>query len=176
MTKIVPAPVFYILTNRLGFVSRKCRFVPHVLTETLREDRLVRSIELLPILVRAEQISWHFILTGDESWFFCDTENSRIWLAPDAETSKVAWRLINMPKIMVTIFGTQIASMSTSFWKEAHHSTLHTSLIMLLVMSNVFPLCRRQDSKRNSLSFISTIHPFTSHVPFLRKSPPCVSR
>jgi hypothetical protein len=42
MTKIAPAPVFYFLTNRLRFVSRKYRFVPHVVTATLREDRLVR--------------------------------------------------------------------------------------------------------------------------------------
>jgi hypothetical protein len=32
MTKIPPATVVSILTNRLRFVSRKCRFVPHVLT------------------------------------------------------------------------------------------------------------------------------------------------
>jgi hypothetical protein len=78
--------------------------VPHVLTETLREDRLVRSIELLPILVQAKQTNWHFILTNDESWFFYYLENSRIWLSQDAKTPKVARRLINTPKIMVTVF------------------------------------------------------------------------
>jgi hypothetical protein len=65
MTKIPPAIVVSILTNPLGFVSRKCRFVPHVLTEILLEDRLVRPIEFLPILVRAKQTNWHLILTGN---------------------------------------------------------------------------------------------------------------
>jgi hypothetical protein len=54
-TQIAAATVFLILTNRLGFVSRKCRFVPHVLTETLQGRRLDKSIELLPILVHAKK-------------------------------------------------------------------------------------------------------------------------
>jgi hypothetical protein len=52
--------------------------MPRVLTETLPEDRLIKSIELPAILVRAEQINWYFILTGDESLFFSYLANSRI--------------------------------------------------------------------------------------------------
>jgi hypothetical protein len=69
MTKIAPATVSYILTNRLGFVSRKCRFVPHVLTETLRG--LSGQINRVPIhsgSSRTNQLA--FILTGEEFWFF----------------------------------------------------------------------------------------------------------
>jgi hypothetical protein len=40
----------------------------------------------------------------DESWFFYYTANSRIWLPPDAEIPEVARRLMNTPKIMVTVF------------------------------------------------------------------------
>jgi hypothetical protein len=54
-TKIAAATVFLMLTNRLGVVSRKCRFVPHVLTATLRAHRVDKSIELLPILVYAKR-------------------------------------------------------------------------------------------------------------------------
>jgi hypothetical protein len=104
MTKIAPATVFCVLTHRLGFISRKCRFVPQVLTETLREDRLVRSIELLPILVRIEQTNWHFILTDDGSWFFYYIANFRIWLPPNAETPEVARQLTNIPKIIIMVF------------------------------------------------------------------------
>jgi hypothetical protein len=53
MTRIPPTTMFSILTNRLGFVSRKCRFVLHVLTETLRADHLAKSIELLQVLLQA---------------------------------------------------------------------------------------------------------------------------
>jgi hypothetical protein len=67
-------------------------------------DRLAKSIELLQVLTRAEKTKWQFILTGDESWFFYYTPNSRIWLPPDAETPEVAQRLINMPNIMVMVF------------------------------------------------------------------------
>jgi histone-lysine N-methyltransferase SETMAR len=78
--------------------------VPHVLPGTLPEDRLARPIELLPILLRAEQTNWHLFLTDDEFWFFCYPPNSRIWLPPDAEMPEVAPRLPNTPKIMVTLF------------------------------------------------------------------------
>jgi hypothetical protein len=60
MTKITAATVFVILTNRLGFVLRKCRFVPHFLTETLRALRVDKSIELLPILVHATKETGNF--------------------------------------------------------------------------------------------------------------------
>jgi hypothetical protein len=40
----------------------------------------------------------------DEFWFFSCPANSRIWLPPDAETPKVARRLINTPKNMVRLF------------------------------------------------------------------------
>jgi hypothetical protein len=69
-TRIPSTTVYNILSKRPGFISRKCRFVPHVLTDTLRADRLAKSIELLQVLTRTEQINWRFILTRDESWFF----------------------------------------------------------------------------------------------------------
>jgi hypothetical protein len=108
-TRIPPTTVFNILSKRLGFISRKCRFVPHALTEKLRADRLMKATELLPVLVRAKKTNWQFILTGDESWFFYYTPNRRIWLPPDAETPEVARQLINTPKIMVTVFWTRMA-------------------------------------------------------------------
>jgi hypothetical protein len=104
MTRIPSTTVYNILSKRLRFISRKCRFIPHALTDTLRADRLAKSIELLQILTRAEQTNWRFILTGDESWFFYYPANSGIWLPPDAETPEVARQLINTPKIMVTVF------------------------------------------------------------------------
>jgi hypothetical protein len=104
MTRIPSTKMHNILSKLLGFISRKCRFVPHALTDTLRAHRLAKSIELLQVLTQTEQTNWRFILTGDESLFFYYTVNSRIWLPPDAETPKVARRLINKPKIMVTVF------------------------------------------------------------------------
>jgi hypothetical protein len=67
MTRIPPTMVFGILANRLGFVSRKCTFVPHVLTNTLRSDCLAKSLELLQVLMPAGKTNWQFVLTSDES-------------------------------------------------------------------------------------------------------------
>jgi hypothetical protein len=55
MTRIPSTTVYNFLSRRLGFISRKCRFAQHSLTETRRANRLAKSIEVLQILTRAEQ-------------------------------------------------------------------------------------------------------------------------
>jgi hypothetical protein len=74
MTRIPATIVFNILSKRLEFISRKCKFMRHILIEKLRADRLMKGIELLPVLIQAEQTNWRFILTGDDFWFLLSRE------------------------------------------------------------------------------------------------------
>jgi hypothetical protein len=67
MAMIPSTMVYNILSKRLGFISRKCRFVRLAVTDTLRADRLAKSIESLQVLTCAEQTNWQFFLTVDES-------------------------------------------------------------------------------------------------------------
>jgi hypothetical protein len=41
---------------------------------------------------------------GDESWFFYHSLKRRSWLPPDVDAPQVARQLINVPKVMVTLF------------------------------------------------------------------------
>jgi hypothetical protein len=76
----------------------------HELDERQRIERVDKARALLVTLNKAKKCAWHFILTGDESWFFYYTERDSVWLPPDIEVHEVARRLINTPKVMVTVF------------------------------------------------------------------------
>jgi hypothetical protein len=78
--------------------------VLQALTEVQRRERVEKSIVLFSLLAKAKRHAWQFIITGDESWFFYVTSRSKIWLSRDADTPEMARRLINTPKVMVTIF------------------------------------------------------------------------
>jgi hypothetical protein len=78
--------------------------VPHALTEAQRRDRVAKSIALLLLQVKAKRRAWQFIITVDEFWFFYVRPHLKKWLPCDINTPEVARQLINMPKLMVTIF------------------------------------------------------------------------
>jgi hypothetical protein len=67
-------------------------------------ERLQRSRVLFITLPRAKSTDWHFLSTGDESWFFDYTSHRKPWIPPDVEASEVARQLIATPKLMITIF------------------------------------------------------------------------
>jgi hypothetical protein len=48
-------------------------------------DRVTLSQELLSMLERQEQRSWHDIVILDGSWFYLNTEHELIWLQPGEE-------------------------------------------------------------------------------------------
>jgi transposase len=78
--------------------------VPHSLSAKQKEDRLTQSRELFEVLQNAKKLRWRFILTGDESWFFYVNQHQKLLLPPDADAPEVTRRLINTPKVMITLF------------------------------------------------------------------------
>lgn len=96
--------VHYVLTVRLGYKPYNLRWVPHVLNSSQKIYRMNDSKALINILKQAKKNGWHFILTGDESWFFYRTPGGIIWL-PEGEKPPSTPRITREePKIMITIF------------------------------------------------------------------------
>jgi hypothetical protein len=60
-------------------------------------------MELLPKLRAHAHNNWHDLVTGDESWFYCEYGRSRIWTARDEKGPKVASRTIATRKITLTV-------------------------------------------------------------------------
>jgi ABC-type uncharacterized transport system YnjBCD substrate-binding protein len=61
------------------------------------------SQELLSMLERQKQRSWHDIVTLDESWFYLNTNHELIWLQPDGEIPERERRTIHSENVMLTI-------------------------------------------------------------------------
>jgi len=96
--------VYRRLTISLGLKSYLCKWVPHFLTEELRQKRLTLAQQLLSDLETEEPFRFQRIITGDESWFYIDYSPTRIWsLSPDNLPQNVS-HAIQSQKFMLTVF------------------------------------------------------------------------
>jgi hypothetical protein len=77
-TKLCASTVLYVLPTRIGYTYRRCRLIPHNLSEPQKIDRLRQSHKLLEILQNAKRFAWRFIPTGGESWFFYVNEHGKL--------------------------------------------------------------------------------------------------
>ena len=96
--------VHYVLSVRLGYKPYNFRWIPHVLNFSQKMARVNDSKALIEILKKAKRNGWHFILTGDESWFFYRTPGGIMWLPEGEQPPSKARIAQGEPKIMVTIF------------------------------------------------------------------------
>lgn len=66
---ISPSTVVRHLEDNLGYKCVHLRWVPHILTNAQKLRRLEDAKAMLPILLQAQADGWHYLVTGDESWF-----------------------------------------------------------------------------------------------------------
>jgi hypothetical protein len=63
---------------------------------------------VVDVIAQARHQSWKFYLTGDESWFYFQTNYTRSWLLPESEPPKRVRQTINTQKAVVTVFWSPI--------------------------------------------------------------------
>ena len=96
--------VRWTLQNALRLKYKKTRWVPHALTTTQRDLRAVLSAQLLTILKEGRRTNFHFLITGDESWFFYTSSPRGVWLPEEAQPLEAQRPSHYSKKIMITIF------------------------------------------------------------------------
>ena len=99
-----PSTVRWYLHNVLGLSFKKTRWVPHILTEKQRYDRVAASRELLSVLDEASRDDFKFLVTGDESWFFYETPTCGLWLPEDSRSPEGQKATHHAPKTMIVVF------------------------------------------------------------------------
>jgi hypothetical protein len=87
----------------IGFKSFHLRWVPHRLTEDLRQKRNDDARAMLPLLHAAQLDSWHHPVTGDESRFFFDTLPRRMQALSRNDVAIKPRQQIQSKKFMFTI-------------------------------------------------------------------------
>jgi histone-lysine N-methyltransferase SETMAR len=103
LTHLPRSTVHRRLTRSLGFLVHHLRWVPHLWSQSQKENRARLSRELLTILQQQQQRSWHDIVTLDESWFYLNTDHELIWLQPDAEIPERERHTVQSEKVMLTV-------------------------------------------------------------------------
>lgn len=96
-----PATVLNILVNRLGLQKRHFRWVPHVLSDSNKIERMNKCSAMLHYLRGLRPIQKLGVLMGDESWFFYDYPEVAKYCAVDEELPAIVKRQINDKKIMI---------------------------------------------------------------------------
>ena len=80
VTGIPKSTIFDILTKSLGYTSRHLKWIPHFLNQEQKKNRIELSKRLLKTVQRARRYSYELFLTGDESWFYLETDYELVWL------------------------------------------------------------------------------------------------
>lgn len=92
--------VINILRNTLHLEKRYSKWIPHVLSELQKQNRVDVSTILLKQLTSLSEIQLASTLTCDESWFYLTYYDDGIWTDPSTKLVKPK-RLISDPKIMI---------------------------------------------------------------------------
>jgi hypothetical protein len=103
-TTKIPHTAVWRHLHSAGYVMTNLRIVPHTLCPAQKVARVESPIHLKKILLSAKHRGWHYILTGDESWFYFTINHDHIWLPEEALTPTRPRQTINTPKRMLTIF------------------------------------------------------------------------
>ena len=94
LTGIPKSTVFNILTNSLKYTSRHLKWVPHLLNSEQKKNRVDLSKRLLKSVTKARSYSYDIFLTGDESWFYLETDYEIIWLPENKKVPEKEKKMI----------------------------------------------------------------------------------
>jgi hypothetical protein len=96
--------VYRHLTDNLGFHSYISKWIPHMLTNDLREKRITEADALFNVLKAQERIHFRDVITGDESWFYIQQKRPRMWVLTADNLPEIPKTTIATQKVMLTVF------------------------------------------------------------------------
>lgn len=143
LTGIPKSTVFERLTEKLGYISKHLKWVPHLLSEEQKRNRVIIANDLLKIIEKAERQGWKYFVTGDESWFYLCYDYERQWVVSGEEPSIREKKMISSEKVMITVFWNpkQIALVDALPKGEKFNALYYTNNILekLQKLGNGFP-------------------------------------
>jgi hypothetical protein len=89
---------------RIGYVLKALHSIPHILTDDLKHIRVEMCHMMLAALRVQEHNQCHNMITGDESWFYCEYVRDRMWISFLDNTPDYANRTIATETHMLTLF------------------------------------------------------------------------
>jgi hypothetical protein len=83
LTPLPSTTIYRHPTQSLGFVASHLRWVPHVLSDAQKDERVNLSRRLSRMLEVQRDRVWHDIITLNESWVYLSTTYEFVWLPRD---------------------------------------------------------------------------------------------
>jgi hypothetical protein len=103
-------------------------------------------------LRKEKRDAWHFLLAGDESWFFYDGPHQKLWIPPDVETLEGARWLIDTSEHMVTIFWSASGIQVIHFLPSGE--PFNSGHFIERILPNSVGLPARHDAVRQKKAFV----------------------
>jgi histone-lysine N-methyltransferase SETMAR len=148
--KVSHATILKHLHDALGMKNFHLRWIPHQLTEQVRAERIEKCQELLPLLERMEASNFRNIVTGDESWFTLELQQSAKWSTSREDMPQRVRQQIGTRKFMLTVIwgvdGFHVVDLMTS--QRSFDSQYFVDNIMVPLVEKVFPKGRNPHARR----------------------------
>jgi hypothetical protein len=129
------------LVNVLGFLLRHAGWIPHLLTQEITAQRATSSMVMLRILQNLKPMTFPGVSTGEESWFFLEYSQNRVWrLGNENAPAKVSQK-ISAAKHMLTVFWSTTGPLIEE-WLPGHgefNSTYFCKVVIPRLTRIVFP-------------------------------------
>jgi DNA-binding transcriptional ArsR family regulator len=120
------------------------RWIPHRLTEDLRQKRVSVCKEMLSILEAQNKRGFHDLVTDDESWFMLEYEHEAQWAVSREKVAPRVKPIFQSPKFMFTIIwgtvGFYMTNLMTS--QRSFNSEYFINEIMQPLIAKLFPMGR----------------------------------
>lgn len=104
MLGISPSTVIDRLTNVLGYHCYQTKWVPHMLNDVQKQNKVILAKSMLEILHSEQRTHFCNIVTGDESWFLYQYTQSSQWVISKDELINRTIKTNMQRKMFVTIF------------------------------------------------------------------------
>ncbi|KAA6401572.1 MAG: putative mariner transposase C9 mutant [Streblomastix strix] len=79
-------------------------WVPYEFTNDIRRKRVAGAQELCRVLQNEQENDFKYMVTGDESWFYCININDSMWLEKGTEPPTKSRQKIGVEKVIISVF------------------------------------------------------------------------
>lgn len=102
--KVDKATIKKILTEHLHMTKMNCRWIPHQLTESLRQIRVETAKEMLSFFENASDRDLNNLYTEDETWIYFDNPHKSMWVLNSDPPLTFPKPNIASKKVMIAVF------------------------------------------------------------------------
>ena len=92
-----------VLMEELNMVKVNFKWIPHILTEEIRKNRVEIATKMYDLLSNASENVLNNIYTEDETWIYFQNSHKSMWLLQGVQIPTVSKHVIGSSKAMIAV-------------------------------------------------------------------------